>query len=604
MAEKPRLKETDEIFNSLGRSSSKGASRLYKPAQEETAQEQPAKKQPDPKHHATNHSATRQPDGGNLAPEDAPMISSAVDSQPHPQEDDAISGARPKKASKKGKLASEEPEDDLRPLNFGKYTLPKKPDPPPQTDPELKKRRKKPEPAAQVSLPEPEPEAPAPEAYPEIFEYNFESFGGGDQEPKSSSVNIAESNRKSFAALPAPKSPPKKSFSGKIPLTSDSEALSKDQHRENFLKRLSSQFDMEFNQKFEDNAPGAQALDLDPPPVPKEDPKKEKKSSSRRRQAEPPPSIPAASILQDEDTVAERETDTFLKQFEEQVRAEERAQTENFKDTLAEKFERERERYLRDLGINTDLPPDHPDNEQLYGDEPSPVAPQKSPEPARRRLDMQIQPEMHSSSPRPVTYNRSGGVLPQEDSGELPYIPKIESKQLDIDIPAPEAAKPQPPHFILGGRDGAGKSSEQLLMELATVNTMRAHKTPAPISGKPQKRLKFKYSEEPPEIKTKEPKFDRFFIRKIATVGVAAVVLVLSVALGPAAAGWIMDNGAGSSLESSSMSGLSGAPLIINESRRPDVRERYSDVIIRRGNVSVQNMSVDNHLVIDRMDLK
>ncbi len=130
-------------------------------------------------------------------------------------------------------------------------------------------------------------------------------------------------------------------------------------------------------------------------------------------------------------------TADFLTRFSRDVRREETRQSEDFKETLAQKFERERQRYLRELDIEAEKDAEDgltyvPDPE-LFPDPESPKHPssQNQPQvkdaaPPRRKLDFQIQPEMHmdkdgkrtaknalAHASGPVTYTRAGAAKPQ-----------------------------------------------------------------------------------------------------------------------------------------------------------------------------------------------
>ncbi len=598
MAEKPRLKDTDEILSSIGKAAPARSSAIF-----------------------PTNAAQDQPSSEGIES----LIDSVVSDGPKPQ----ARGKAPSRRSQKQPV--EEPEIDRNPLDFGKYQLPKRETPPaapaavvPEEEPPKKSPGRKKQPAKTQETPEDTPaktkprkaaaqpqdqggekpsatrrkkaeaedlaKATAPQAIavesgPVITEYQFEELGFDaptiqPQQQQAHEPPVFEPVAQEEPVLEATIEPPMP----EIP-----PAPSRESHRENFLRRLSSQFEQEFNQRFEDEpvvnktVKDVSWFDIG------------NKSGKVDAPVDPP-------LPPEEELEADAETDAFLQQFEEQVRQEEQKRAESFKDTLAEKFDRERERYLRELGINPESPPgktleyepperdmDLPD----FGFEP----------PARRRLDLQIQPEMHSNEAveplRPVTYGRNAATRPLEDLPEdLPYIPQEEA-------PGPFVA---PAATVAAGGTGK-KTSEQLLLELAAHNALRSHQTPQPQGAprvKQQKTLKFRFTDEEsskpqPE---KSPGLFGMSHRKTIAITTVSALVVLALIVGPVVATWlrVREKYAPPVSAQDTEVAISQDTLTVYESRNCSPREVHSDVLVRRPNISIQNMSVDNHLVIGEIE--
>ncbi|MCL2579684.1 MAG: hypothetical protein FWE32_06590 [Oscillospiraceae bacterium] len=649
MAEKPRLKETDEIFSSVG----KGSVRAKAPAEQEPERQQQS--QPD----RGGREAGEQPDK-------APLIESLFDL------DQPQAGRASRRAARgRGKKGASdiEPKVDRRPLNFGKYGLgsdndkedegqspPKKtkapaakpapepapapvtpPEPPPEPPPppppepamamaaaEEEERRSRPrrragEPASapqirRVSPPaNPEPEAPAPdiqtrpaapadpppsyhfeeEIGPVIQPFVFEDFEEPAPPPPPPPAEKPREPKVVRAVKPEPPKkqeepePPPVMEAPEIPPEEQPKKRSKpptagrnpERERDQILQELSSQFDEAFSQAFEGGA--------------KEVTKQEKRGRPIRGKGvakasapvdliddTPPPPPPPAEI---EDPQADLEADSFLREFAEQIQEEEDTRTELFKDTLAEKFERERARYLKELGIE--------DGPQV-DEEPKTFTP-----PAVRRLDLQIEPEMHVSADdappkpveRPVTYSRMGQVRPQAPAGEAlsPAQPKVTQK------PKAKAAAAR----------NEKKSTEELLIELAfqkTEASLNAGSRPPP---RPMEGVPVKIEAPPPEPVIFEPEPQVSFwkqYRNIILISSAAAMFLL-IPLIVLIVSMIRPNEGIELLppveigESEQVAGT----LQANQSHNFETREVFENIYIRRPDISIRNATVNSILLIE-----
>ena len=572
MAEKPRLKETDEIFSSLG----KGAAKTPPlPVTSQTPPKPAAREQ-------------EQKTGG-------PLIESLVQDsapQPAPKQKKRTSSSTGTKRARRPKQDVED--KDPNPLDFGKYKLPSKEELQAETEKDApekgegvvptaeqllsalpKIRRVAPPPSSEkdteqkgeeAPLPPPAEQAPPPPAsQPEIQPFVFPDF---EQQDAPAAPSPEPKIQRSQAE------PPQAAASEQKPAREEQPSFGPLKPEELF-QQLSSRFDEAFHQAFESRDSHKRAskrernIDLEKPFLEKKQP------------------APPAEDLQ-----AKQETDQFFQQFRDQVQEEEEARTKQFKETLAEKFERERERYLKELGI---APSDQPE------------APQPTPgfqPPAARKLDVQIDPQMHmqpGKSPKravpagePVTYSPNGVLRPlnadlQEE--ELPSpIPPATFK------PQPPTAKAQPPAPKASGKP----SAEELLLDLGRRMQSRSASRPKETEApRPQSR-----PVAPPPSPGQEDKQKKknTTTKIIVWSGIVAAVLLL-VFLAPFAIGRMLTV-AGPEVSSPSAAANEGGSkdLIIYENRSPVQQEQWDNLIIKKPNVKVQNFAVKDNLLIQNID--
>jgi len=303
------------------------------------------------------------------------------------------------------------------------------------------------------------------------------------------------------------------------------------------------------------------------------------------------PPIPPDTLP--DDLEADIEAENFVQDFQEKVKLEEEEKTERFKDTLAEKFERERARYLKELGIDPSVPP------KMKKEEPESFTP-----PTRRRmLDIHIDPEMHmapgeappkkqETPPQTFTYSRMGKVRPLEDDSEPG--------------PEPPAWNPSP----------GKKTAEELLMELG-----RQSQSIAAVGSRPYpKRAEVIQAEQqtqkpPPSLpapkkkkeknkKRKAKKKTKSAASKIITISTIATVLILvgaSIPLMKMLAPFVnpMEIDGGAPIPTARRPGDDGTTLYVREDRTfNDGRGHYENMVIQRANLSVRNVSVDGNVLI------
>lgn len=599
MAEKPRLKETDEIFSSIG----KGA----------------AKNPPLP--------GISQPEDQELPTAPEPMIDSLLDdAEPRPASGKrASSRSRRRNAPPRGEVS--EPVIDPRPLNFGKYDLKQEsvaqqpeeplvtpPEPPKKADsaPKQKKQReeparaqeaeRQPAPVEQETLAPPpmrrvntarqaqEPTAPPPpqaaapaqqqaapippepayqppeQSVPEIKPFVFEELDAPTPPSDAGTKIIRGGGEEAPPLNPQPKMRRRNPVPEPEPQPQPKPQPQPANERAGFLKELSQQFDEAFQSAFDGNKGGDSR-------------RKKNRSQTRERFDNAPKTNAAVDVDKTDDKQAIVEAEAFLHEFEQQVRQEEEVRVELFKDTLSEKFERERERYLRELGIGEEPQP-----------EPEPQAP-------ARRLDIQIEPEMHRAREdrqpdTPVTYTRRGNVRPQTH---------------DVEEEAPLPRKGEASGLPADGK----KSSEELLFELARQNSTkrpppRPMETPAPVprpvpkAAKPQEQLQFVHVEE------EKPK-KKGSNRRIIAISAVAAVIVLAViafpvirALNPSLLGTPQTSQPDEN--SVAVGNEGGRTLEVYEARNFETRESFDNMVIKRANISVRNLSVDKQVVIENIE--
>ncbi len=600
MAERPKLKNTDDIFGSLPKESPR------------------AKKQ------GASSAFSEKDDGGRprRSPQANPAKTEAA-AMPDPDWDEVPDQpSLPSAQTLADKLMAHD--DRRKKLSFEKYEIPKR-QPSPQDTAEIETPRARPQPAAQAvmpvplppislppqtetirpqtqtetprSQPKPQPQAqahveiarPAPQtpaapvtfepvgyAAPVVTEYTFQSFEmAPNAESASSREPVRRPRRPSRYAVPpedaAPPQPepepapiprsvpqpvpipqpgpapmpqpgpapipqpvpqpvpmpqPKPQPTAAPPARPGREDLQKaeeERNRQEFLKRIASQFETQFEEKFEQDVrqgrerPSAASVPAQDPGQAGEDflsyvqrKEREREAPGLRAELERAPAREApgrAALAEDESAAAE-----FLTKFSRDVRREETRQSEDFKETLAQKFERERQRYLRELDI---APEDDSENPLTYVQGPDPElfrAPddQKTSHPQgkdaapppRRKLDFQIQPEMHmdkdgkrlpkkpaSHSTGPVTYTRAGAAKPQTHT---------EGAATGISLSGgtpPATAKDQ----------SRRKSGEQLIME---------HSALSKNSGAPGRPAKLNFTFSTPEEDALAEKASRKKTRK------------------------------------------------------------------------------------------
>jgi len=641
MAERPKLKDSEEILTSIGKRTRQP--RITPPEPEDLPAKQPAVE---------------------------PLVASALDAPPAPS---GRRGGRPRTSAQ----TSPQEQEDLNPLDFGKYRLTSQPparaEEPPEEEPRPRGRRASARPTAQSgdiaaqidAAAREEPAAarkrgrppkqkaelqPTAPARPEIKEYQFADFGEAAlaEAPEAAQAPSAEADetpaprkrgrpRKSLPAeKPAgPASPQDRkeareySFPSleeleakeaaspppKQPQLPEDLAPDEEKRRENFLKRLSSQFDEEFSQRFHNQSAA----------------EKTAKQHAAWFDLTPKQAVSGSPLLPNEELEANQEADLFLRQFEEQAREEEVVQAESFKDTLAEKFMRERERYLKELGIDEEEEP-----EPYRGFEPPEAdfdnrfaaGPEAEAPPRRRRLDLQIQPEMHRQDGDreplpPMTYGPGGAARVQRDSGEdLPYIPAQETPAASKQTRA--GARPAGPAFSPGQKPGK-KTSEDLLMELAAINSFKGVQAMLPENQRqaapaPQKPLKLHFAppgeelaedeyEEPQKKKAKKERpLEKekghmgapFKVNRVVALSAAAALLVLALAAWPLADWLRPDDGqlpAGDA--AARMSPDAEDILNVYEDHLYDTVQIANNVVVKKANVTLRNMEVQGRLQID-----
>lgn len=327
-------------------------------------------------------------------------------------------------------------------------------------------------------------------------------------------------------------------------------------------------------------------------------------------------------ILPAQEQEVEQEADQFLRDFVEGVRREEGnnapteappenvAETppptpeETFQDALAEKFMREREQYLQELGIAGQMEAAQPAEAQQPVQESETEQEKEKPAAAvaypHRKLDFQIRPEMHlqpgetpaaapSAKPaeaKPVTYNRAAQIRPQAASVDM-----VDDAPGDVIAPE-EPAQPSGP-----------KTAEQLLLELGEQNRRRSMDKSKKRS---QKQFKFRFTSvqggeegESSGFRFPNPFANMTATGKMVTVAAGVGILVVTMLawgilqmLAPLEES-ISEEGPG--LFSADDESL----LTRYESYNPEKMVTYSDVSIKRSGLTVSNLTVRNRFVIE-----
>lgn len=420
-----------------------------------------------------------------------------------------------------------------------------------------------------------------------------------------------------------PQAPPEKAAAEAPPARGTDNVSPEERDRRDFLNRISSQFELQFEEKFEqgtlrergnvrwpetpeksepvrshEDARPART-EPQPPEIADEQPDEDFFSSIQRPHGQHPQPVEDERPLRDmfEESGA---ASGFIAQFEQETREEERKRDEDFKETLAEKFDRERERYLRELEISQrgDEPPVRPDDiDGLFS--PNPQQPQ------RRKLDFQIQPEMHTQSggqtaPRPPASSTPAGV-PPTGRGPVTYTRGGAARpQIPVtDDPADTRA------FTAGGAPRK-KTSEQLLMELG-----QRPRTAVPAKkAQTQKPLKFTFttpeeqSQAVPEKNAKpvrEPLLPKEkWPRRIVLIAAAAGLLSIALLVWPLV-GYIRYSGAftNPAETSSTDAAFTQDTLEVYEDRSFTQTAKLSNVLFKNSNVTLKNASVSDYIIVD-----
>lgn len=577
MSDKPRLKDSDEILSSLGR--------------------------------------------GAKSTDPATAFSLSVSAEPAPER--AVSpprrrGRPPKHRDSEAEAAPER--EDRNPLDFGKYDLAASraaaaeaaAAPTPDSEPPRPRRAR----ASSTRTSKPaEREAPAQEpaytAYefprmtreeleqeaaqqPEIKEYSFQEFedtpsSKPEPEPKSKpkAASKPKASAKSEAAAPKTttsrkmaKTPPNPPKAKETEEEKRARLLVDEKSRDSFMEELSKKFEESFSQRF--------GIEEEPPPA------------GEPKQALPElpgfwedsdPEDEGLSFDGDDDTL-DPEAEEFVNQFLEATHREEESRSQEFKDTLARKFMRERERYLKELGIAAARDEERRRAEEAVFEEPEPETP-------RRRLDFQIQPEMHRSAEEqqgPVTYNRAGKM-------RMPDLEDVADEHSD------SLREQHAPSFppMPGGK----KSSEELLLELAAQTKAaeeRLFRQPSSAGmalQPPTARRQAPAPARPVSEVLTETRQRRGFPWRVVIPSTVAGLLVLVVGLLYFSGNLPFFDIVQPEGEQSQSAVVEGDDdtLTVYESRDFSAeRQAYKDVLVKRSGVGVTNLSVANLLVISDVE--
>ncbi|WRS26669.1 hypothetical protein U6B65_09980 [Oscillospiraceae bacterium MB08-C2-2] len=476
--------------------------------------------------------------------------------------------------------AFEEPseeKEDRHPLDFGKYQLPT-----------LEKPVKEQKPAAAAL---PEENAPPPAV--DIQQYEFPVF---DQEPEP-----LETEARPSAFAPADGA------------ASEYQAL---------LNRLSSAFDEQISSAFGDVPKGGPRViqPLERPPVPQPQPmpepepepqpQPERKGSSQelsaglpvqprrvheadsggeRRlrakrpiqekapkaantpQPEPPPleytkvEEPAREASAGEDPMV----DDFLRDFGLEVEKAVEAKTQSFKDALTEKYMRERQRMLKEIDLDQNLTPSEE---------------QASPPSPPRRLNVEVQPEMHMAQGEKAPVQPIGGY-----SRDFPNKPMFTITGPDVlsTLGKDREAPPAP----------AKKTSEELLLELGKNGGRRQAKKGGFVPVKSDANAKAaavvtRKKSETPEDSPHRPWY-------MTMIPVLVVLMLLTLVLVPVGL-WLAGRESGD--QDSTVSVVEGEETLnAYETRIFPQQVAYNDVFIKKAGILLKNMRVGNYLVIENI---
>jgi hypothetical protein len=418
---------------------------------------------------------------------------------------------------------------------------------------------------------------------PVVREYRYEDFGGEEEEHPAPTRRREPARsqpkprtRARGETLPEPRKRRETEEERRRKIIEDEKT------RNSFMEDLSKKFEESFNHRFDGTS-----LD-DTRPVPDIPDFWETKTTPQ------PPYKAETPFL-------EPEAEEFVSQFMEDTQEEEENRSQEFKDTLANKFMRERERYLKELGIAQAR-----DEERRRVEETPAPPPPEEPAP-RRRLDFQIQPEMHVSDEdvTPVTYARNGKIRTPApaDTEDRRYMPPVRSSTPSKNTAASGSTLP-----------GGKKSSEELLMELAAQTRAaeeRLFRQPSsagmalrPPTTRRQPPAPARPISEVQSAKKKRRGFPWKIVAPLAIAGLAAFA---------AGVWYFSDAPAWPELfaPESSVSGPSDLPnsdsadtLTVYESRdySRESRRVYKDVLIKRSGVGVTNLSVTNLLVVSDVE--
>lgn len=584
MNDRPRLKGKDEILDSL------------------------RKKAPDLSSSAPPPSS-----------EEAELISSMVDA----------GAARPRRASRPGRRPERQAagpraeEEDRNPLDMSRFELPARRSgragepitvPLPEEEPGETQRRRsaprntRPREEAAVAVPKSIPDSEAPPDAPRelsapgisapppgaVQDYQFERLippqeqaghegarpGEGDLPPRS-----GREERDAHPGQSAPRREEPEPAGQKGTLLGDAD------YRNSFLQQLSSAFEEKFEEKFEHGPTGRaaarpQAKVTRVPSAPPRRAAEERREPLPERRGEERDPFEASAIplpATPGDPEADRQAKAFVDLFRQDVQREEHSRAEERKETLAEKFLREREQYLRELGIGGEEEPGEPER-PIPGVQP----------PLKRKLDIDIRPEMHMQEGelpplRPVTYSSSGAARLQQETGEP-------EEDAFPDRAEPRRALPRQ----MPGREPEGKkTSEQLLFELAAQGAERPSRQAQAAPAQPG----FRFAPPGEEAAPKKKWGKKWFSKKPDRIfWISAVAGVLALALvGLAVGAWIQLGNLGKQIEETGDSSGAPAPqdLAVYETRQFRDRGQYSNVVVKKGNILLQNVAVREYLVIE-----
>ena len=447
-------------------------------------------------------------------------------------------------------------------------------------------------------------ETPATEPFTEVQEYNFEDFGDAPKSdlPDEKAMQEAEEllNRLEAEEMHRRAEDERRRLEEehriaeetRLKMQAEEETLRREEEErqhlledENvlgaFMERISNEFESKFQEKYSQPLPEKPKVQHKPEPIAKAEEipfEPQEESGSWFEQITPKEPSPEK---------IDSEAALFVEKFVEDTKAEEEELSESFKETLTEKFLRERERYLRELNIRPD---DEPDNEE------APAAPEEERQEGnthnRRRLDFRIQPEMH----------QPGGNLQAVTYGNNAKIHELDFDYDDRLFDSYEAAVPEeltPPR---------PKTAEERLMDLAAglpdpppQPKPKTKPTPPPEPAMPSKSAE---KQRPVKIKRPLPRAARAFLTVAVVVGLAFVGALV----------WQQVSGDGESInilgrfftseeaeqpESIPEASNPNSPLKIYESRDYTTTQTHADIMVMRANVRLRNFHVTNYLNIE-----
>ena len=346
--------------------------------------------------------------------------------------------------------------------------------------------------------------------------------------------------------------------------------------RDAFMHRLAGEFESKFKEKYSEPLPekrkpqpglkGSIVTGEPEATVPFEDSEKEEGSWFEQIM----PKEPSPEKI-------ESEAALFVQKFAEETRLEEEQLSESFKETLTEKFMRERERYMRELNIQPEE-----ENEELTEAEPQLEAVS-----ARRRLDFHIRPEMHQPGAplQSITYRQDATIRePEPAEEELLQEPKKPTRSAPLPKTAAERIME-----LAAGLPGEQANQKKTIPKQPTNTDSK----PRPVT-------------EPPKKKKRMP---------LAARGALVSVLVLGLAF---AGAYIWQRASGDDNRAEAPSLLTrffageneqhesesempelNEPLKIYESRDYSTPQAHTDIMIMRANTRLRNFRVSNFLNIE-----